>query len=45
MQWWRVATPENEPLVDFQEAGMKVLGEIVRPPKFNWFGFRRPRRK
>jgi hypothetical protein len=24
--------------VDFQEAGMKVLGEIVRPPKFNWFG-------
>jgi hypothetical protein len=29
----------------FQEAGMKVLGEIVRPPKFNWFGLRRPRRK
>lgn len=32
-------------LVDFQEAGMKVLDEIVRPPKFNWFGLRRPRRK
>jgi hypothetical protein len=28
-------------LVDFQNAGMKVLEESVRPPKFNWFGLRR----
>jgi hypothetical protein len=32
-------------LVDFQEAGLEVLEEIVRPPRFNWFGLRpkRPR--
>ena len=31
-------------LVDFQDAGMNVLDEIVRPPRFNWFGLRRSKR-
>jgi hypothetical protein len=31
-------------LVDFQDAGTKVLDEIVRPPGFNWLGLRRLRR-
>jgi hypothetical protein len=32
-------------LVDFQETGLEVLEEIVRPSRFNWFGLRpkRPR--
>ena len=30
-------------LVDFQDAGTEVLGEIVKPSGFNWFGLRRPR--
>jgi hypothetical protein len=25
-------------LIDFQEAGEKVLDEVVRPRRFNWFG-------
>jgi hypothetical protein len=24
--------------VDFQEAGNKIIAEIVRPKRFNWFG-------
>ena len=25
---------------DFQGAGLKVVSEAVRPPRFNWFGLR-----
>jgi hypothetical protein len=28
-------------LADFQDAGIKVLGELVRPRRFSWFGPRR----
>jgi hypothetical protein len=28
-------------LADFQDAGMKVLEEPVRPRRFSWFGLRR----
>jgi hypothetical protein len=31
-------------LVDFQDAGTRVLDEIVKPPRFNWFGLKRTRR-
>jgi hypothetical protein len=31
-------------LVDFQDAGTLVLDEIVKPPRFNWFGLKRLRR-
>jgi hypothetical protein len=31
-------------LVDFQDAGTRVLDEIVKPPRFNWFGLKRSRR-
>ena len=31
-------------LVDFQDAGTRVLDEIVKPTRFNWFGLRRLRR-
>jgi len=34
-------TDGKRTLVDFQDAGMKVLDEIIRPPKFNWFGLKR----
>ncbi len=27
-------------LIEFQDAGLKVLKEIVEPPRFNWFGLR-----
>ena len=28
-------------LVDFQDAGIKVLDDIAAPRRFNWFGLRR----
>ena len=31
-------------LFDFQDAGNKVLDEIVKPAGFNWFGLGRSRR-
>ena len=31
-------------LFDFQDAGTKVLDEIIKPGGFTWFGLRRPRR-
>jgi hypothetical protein len=33
----------NRTLVDFQDAGTRVLDEIVKPPGFNWFGLKRAR--
>jgi hypothetical protein len=30
-------------LEDFQDAGLEVLAEITRPPRFSWFGLRRTR--
>ncbi|HET7888694.1 MAG TPA: hypothetical protein VFL62_20915 [Bradyrhizobium sp.] len=27
--------------VDFQKAGMDVLADVLRPPKFDWFGLGR----
>jgi hypothetical protein len=27
--------------IDFQNSGMVVLDEFLRPPKFNWFGLAR----
>jgi hypothetical protein len=32
-------------LIDFQNAGMKVLDEIIGRAGFNWFGLRRSKRK
>jgi hypothetical protein len=29
-------------LIDLQNAGLKVLTEATHPPRFNWFGIRRP---
>jgi hypothetical protein len=28
-------------LADFQDVGSKTLKEIMRPPRFDWFGLRR----
>jgi hypothetical protein len=28
-------------LIDFQDVGIKVLDEVVRPRRFNWLGLRR----
>ena len=30
-------------LEDFQDAGLAVLAEITRPPRFSWFGLKRTR--
>lgn len=30
----------NRSYADFQNAGLQALDEIVRPPRFNWFGFK-----
>jgi predicted Fe-Mo cluster-binding NifX family protein len=32
-------------LIDFQNAGMRVLEEILRPPKYSWFGLWRSKRR
>ena len=31
-------------LVDFQDAGMEVVEEIITASRFNWFGLRRSKR-
>ncbi len=28
-------------LGEFQKAGIRILDEITKPPRFNWFGWRR----
>jgi hypothetical protein len=30
-------------LEDFRDAGLAILAEITRPPRFNWFGLKRKR--
>jgi hypothetical protein len=49
---WRIANAMVEygqsgrrAVVDFQNAGMEVLQEVDRPPRFNWFGVRAKRPK
>jgi hypothetical protein len=31
----------NRTLIDFQEAGLRILKNATRPPRFSWFGLRR----